>query len=125
MNEKNRIFENLFILELANNHWGSVDRGLKIINDYGKICRYNNVKAAIKLQFRDVSAFIHTSYKGTSENRYIKKTEDTELTKDEFLILVEEIKNVGCIPMATPFDENSVDLCIEFNMPIFKIGGAF
>jgi len=24
------IFENLFILELANNHWGSVERGLKI-----------------------------------------------------------------------------------------------
>jgi len=124
MNEKNRIFENLFVLEVANNHWGSVDRGLKIINDYGKICRYNNVKAAIKLQFRDVGAFIHSSYKGTSKSRYIKKTEDTELTKNEFLMLIEEIKNVGCIPMATPFDENSVDLCIEFDMPIFKIASS-
>ena len=27
------IFENLFVLELANNHWGKLDRGLKIIRD--------------------------------------------------------------------------------------------
>ena len=29
-----QIFENLFVLELANNHWGSLDRGLKIIRDH-------------------------------------------------------------------------------------------
>jgi len=48
------LFENLFVLELANNHWGSVERGLKIVQDHGTVCRYNNVKASIKLQFRDV-----------------------------------------------------------------------
>ena len=26
---KNEIFENLFVLELANNHWGSIERGKK------------------------------------------------------------------------------------------------
>lgn len=25
-----RLFENLFVLELANNHWGSLDRGLSM-----------------------------------------------------------------------------------------------
>ena len=30
--EKNKIFEDLFVLELANNHWGDVNRGLKIIS---------------------------------------------------------------------------------------------
>lgn len=118
------LFENLFVLELANNHWGKLDRGLKIVRDHAAVVRFNNVKAAIKLQFRDVDEFIHPSFKGDTDNRYIKKTEDTKLTKVEFTRLVEEIKYLGCIPMATPFDEASVDLCVEFNMPIIKIASS-
>lgn len=45
----NDIFENLFILELANNHWGRMDRGLRIVNDFAQVVRFNNVRAAIKL----------------------------------------------------------------------------
>ncbi len=26
-------FEDLFVLELASNHWGKIERGLKIVND--------------------------------------------------------------------------------------------
>ena len=118
------IFENLFVLELANNHWGKIDRGLKIIRDHAAIVRFNNVKAAIKLQFRDVDAFIHPDFKGTSEQRYIKKTEDTKLSRNDFARMVEEIRNLSCIPMATPFDEASVDLCVEFDMPIIKIASS-
>ena len=43
------LFENFFVLELANNHWGKLERGLKIIREHAAIVRYNNVKAAIKL----------------------------------------------------------------------------
>lgn len=118
------LFENLFVLEMANNHWGSVERGLKLIHDHGTIVRFNNIKASIKLQFRDVDEFIHQDFKGAADNRYIKKTQDTKLSKEEFSRLVEEIKNVGCIPMATPFDEASVDLCLEFDMPIIKIASS-
>ena len=118
------IFENLFVLELANNHWGSVERGLKIIRDFGTIVRYNNIKAAIKLQFRDVDNFIHPEFKGNQESRYIKKTEATKLSKEEFARLIEEVKNVGCIPMSTPFDEASVDLCVDFDLPIIKVASS-
>lgn len=118
------LFENLFVLEMANNHWGSVDRGLKLIRDYGSVVRFNNVKAAIKLQFRDVDSFIHESYRGNEDMRYIKKTEATKLTRDEFAILVAEIRRVGCIPMATPFDERSVDLCVQFDFPIIKVASS-
>lgn len=123
-NRSKEIFENLFVLELANNHWGQVDRGLKIIRDHGSIVRYNNVKAAIKLQFRDVEEFIHEDFKGYKNHRYIKKTEATKLRKKDFARLIEAIKNVSCIPMATPFDEVSVDLCSEFEMPIIKIASS-
>ena len=118
------LFENLFVLELANNHWGKLERGLKIIRDHAAIVRYNNVKAAIKLQFRDVDEFIHPEFRGNQELRYIKKTQDTKLTRDDFARMVEEIRHLSCIPMATPFDEASVDLCIEFDMPIIKIASS-
>jgi N-acetylneuraminate synthase len=118
------LFENLFVLEVANNHWGSIERGLKIIRDYGAVVRYNNVKAAIKLQFRDVDNFIHPDFRGVDDIRYIKKTEATKLSPSEFQILVDEIRNVGCIPMATPFDERSVDLCEHFNFPIIKVASS-
>lgn len=118
------LFENFFVLELANNHWGKLDRGLKIIRNHAAIVRYNNVKAAIKLQFRDVDEFIHPEFKGNTENRYIKKTEDTKLNRSDFARMVEEIRYLSCIPMATPFDEASVDLCVEFDMPIIKIASS-
>jgi len=118
------IFENLFVLELANNHWGKLNRGLKIIRDHGAVARVNGIKAAIKLQFRDVDEFIHPEFKGNTELRYIKKTEDTKVSKEDFAKMIEEIKNLSCIPMATPFDERSVDLCIEFGMPIIKIASS-
>lgn len=118
------LFENLFVLELANNHWGKVDRGLKIIRDFGTIVRFNNIKAAIKLQFRDVDSFIHPEFKGNQESRYIKKTEATKLTKEEFARLLEEVRKVGCLPMATPFDEASVDLCVDFDLPIIKVASS-
>jgi len=118
------LFENLFVLELANNHLGSLNRGLKIIQDHASIVRFNNVKAAIKLQFRDVDEFIHPDFKGDEQHRYIKKTEATKLTKEEFVLMVEAIKKLSCIPMATPFDEGSVDLCVEFGMPIIKIASS-
>src|SRR4051812_5323415 len=92
------LFENLFILELANNHWGKVDRGLKIIRDHGTVCRFNNVKAAIKLQFRDVDQFVHRDFQGTKEHRYISKTEATKLSRDDFARMVAEIRNISCIP---------------------------
>lgn len=125
ISQKDRdLFENLFVLELANNHLGKLERGLKIINDHARVVRFNNVKAAIKLQFRDVDEFIHPEFKGNTSYRYIKKTEDTKLSKPEFTRMVEEIRHLGCIPMATPFDEASVDLCIEFDMPIIKIASS-
>ncbi len=118
------IFENLFVLELANNHWGDLDRGLKIVRDFATVARVNSVRTAIKLQFRDVDSFIHPSFKGFTDSRYIKKTEATKLSIDEFKCLIDEIANCGCIPMATPFDEASVDLCRTFDLPIIKIASS-
>jgi N-acetylneuraminate synthase len=118
------IFEELFVLELANNHWGNVERGLHIIKEFGTVVRYNNVHAAIKLQVRDVETFIHKDFLSREDIRYIKKTLDTRLSRDELATLVEAIRRSGCVRLATPFDEKSVELCIELGIEIIKIASS-
>jgi N-acetylneuraminate synthase len=118
------IFQDLFVLELANNHWGRVDRGIKIISSFAQLVRYHNVRATIKLQFRDVETFIHKDYRDREDIRYIKKTLDTRLSKKDYSILIQEVKNSGCLTSATPFDEASVDLCRELDLDIIKLASS-
>jgi len=118
------IFEDLFVLEMANNHWGSLERGLRIVSAFAQVARFNNVRAAIKLQFRDVDSFIHKHFRTRTDIRYIGKTLDTRMTPEDFAILVKAIRQASCIPMATPFDEKSVDLCCELGIPIIKLASS-
>jgi sialic acid synthase SpsE len=120
----NDIFDELFVLEVANNHLGDVQRGLKIIGNYAQVVRFNNVRAAIKLQLRDVDSFIHKDFRLRDDIRYIKKTLDTRLKPEDFATLVQAIRTASCIPMATPFDESSVDFCCELGIPILKIASS-
>ena len=119
-----KIFEDLFILEMANNHWGKLERGLKIIQEFSTIVRFNNVRAAIKLQFRDVDSFIHKDFRDNKDIRYIKKTLDTKMDVEHYATMVEAIKKAGCIAISTPFDEKSVDLCVNVGIEIIKIASS-
>lgn len=121
---KNEIFDGLFVLELANNHLGDLQRGLSQVEEFSQVVRFNNVKAAIKLQFRDMDTFVHPDYVGSKDVKYIKKTTEKKLSKKEYKTLVDKIVSSGCIPMSTPFDESSVDLCQEFNLPIIKVASS-
>ena len=118
------IFDELFVLELANNHWGDLTRGLRIVKEFSTVVRYNDIRAAIKLQFRDVDNFIHKDFRDRTDIRYVKKTLDTRLTRDEIAALVEAIRRNNCIRMATPFDEASVDLCEDLGIEIIKIASS-
>lgn len=112
------------MLEMTNNHQGSLQRGLEIVREHSRVVRFNNVRAAIKLQFRDIESFVHKDFRGRADIRYVKRIQDTRLSKDDYGQLVQAIVKSGCIPMATPFDEKSVDWCVEFKMPIIKIASA-
>lgn len=120
----NDIFDELFVLEVANNHLGDLQRGLKIISNYAQVVRFNNVRAAIKLQLRDVDSFIHQDFHQRDDIRYIKKTLDTRLKPEDFATLVQAIRDASCIPMATPFDETSVDFCSELGISVLKIASS-
>ncbi len=118
------IFEDLFVLEMANNHLGSLERGIKIVSAFAQVVRFNNVRATIKLQFRDVDTFIHRDFVDRQDLRYVKKTLDTRLTDEDYANLVKAIRQAGFIATATPFDERSVDLCSNLGIPIIKIASS-
>src|SRR5665213_378880 len=118
------LFNDLFVLELANNHRGDVDRGLKIVDDFGRVVRSNGVHAAIKLQFRDVDSFIHKHHRERQDVRYIKKTAATHMSWENLRTLVDAIRAAGMVTMVTPFDETSVDKCVEFGVQILKIASS-
>ncbi len=118
------VFENLFVLEMTNNHQGKLERALEIVREHSRVVRFNNVRAAIKLQFRDIDSFVHKDFRDRTDIRYVRRVLETRIEKAGYAKLVEAIRKSGCIPMATPFDEKSVDLCVEFNLPIIKIASA-
>jgi N-acetylneuraminate synthase len=124
MSRQNAPFTNLFVLELANNHWGSVKRGKQIIKEHAYVVRQHSIKAAIKLQFRDVPTFVHKDFRERDDIRYVAKTTKTELSPDELGELVREVRRYGLTAMATPFDETSVGWCREFDLDIIKLASS-
>lgn len=116
----------LFIFELANNHNGSVERGIKIITDINEQVRnyrqYFNF--AFKLQYRNLDTFIHPEFKNKNDIESIKKFNDTKLSEDELFTLKNEITKQGFISICTAFDEDSVDLIEKQGYDIIKIASC-
>ncbi len=117
-------FEDLFIFEMANSHQGSVEHGIDIIKAMGKIARKYNIKAAVKLQYRDLSTFIHPDYKGRTDVPHIPRFESTRLNYEQFSQLIDAIREEGMITMSTPFDETGVDWCMDQGVDIIKVASC-
>jgi sialic acid synthase SpsE/quercetin dioxygenase-like cupin family protein len=121
---KNISFEKLFIFEMANNHMGDVEHGLRIIRELDKVRQDFAFTCAIKLQYRDIDTFIHPDYKNNYEFKYIKRFSETRLSDKEFLRLKEEAEKLGFLLICTPFDENSVDKIVNHKFDIIKIASC-
>jgi len=115
------IFKDLFIFEMANNHQGSVEHGLKIINSMGKIARTHGIRAGVKFQFRDLDTLVHPDYRNREDVKHIPRFLSTRLTSNDFLILVGAVRDEGMITISTPFDEPSVRQCLDHGIQIIKI----
>ena len=102
------ILEDLIIFEMANSHQGSIEHGIAIIREMGKIARVNKVHAAVKLQYRDLNTFIHQDARGKKDVPHVLRFEETRLEYDDFCVLIEEIRKEGLVTMSTPFDEKGV-----------------
>lgn len=115
-------FQGLFIFEMANNHQGKLEHGLRIIREISEVAKRAGVRGAIKLQFRELNTFIHPDYRQDRKNKHIPRFLSTRLKEEEFAVLVKEIKSQGMITISSPFDEPSVNLIEKLEIEIIKIG---
>jgi len=120
----NKIPENLFVLEMANNHMGDIEHGIKVIRAFGEVCKKYPFKVAFKLQYRDLDSFIHPAMRGRDDVKYIKRFSETRLSRADFDRLVSEMRGQGFLVMATPFDEASVAIIEEQNLDFVKIASC-
>lgn len=124
MKERRQIFENLFIFEMANSHQGSVEHGLDIIHEMGKIARKYNIKAAVKLQYRNLDTFLHPDVIHKKNVKHVDRFLSTRLNYEQFSQLIDAIREESMIPMVTPFDEDSVDWCMDQGVDILKVASC-
>jgi sialic acid synthase SpsE/quercetin dioxygenase-like cupin family protein len=117
-------FDELFVLDLANNHQGDVAHGLRIISELGKVTRNASVRAGLKFQFRNLDTFIHPDHKDGSQNKHVPRFLGTRLAPADYRQLADAVKQEGMITIATPFDESSVDLITDLDIDIVKIASC-
>ena len=117
-------FDNLFVLDLANNHQGDLNHAKKIISDFSRAIKKFEIKATIKFQFRQLSSFIHPEHESLPINKHINRFQETELSLDDYKILFEFIKSKDLLTCCTPFDEESVKIIKEMDFDVVKIASC-
>lgn len=119
-----KIYEKLFIFEMANNHSGDVDHGIRVIAEVGAVAKKYNFRFALKFQYRNLDTFIHPDFKGRDDIKYVKRFSETALSEGDFLKMKKEIHDQGMLSICTPFDEESVDRIIKHDYDIIKIASC-
>lgn len=117
-------FKNLFVLDLANNHQGSVEHGLNVIRSMGEVVQKQGVRAGIKFQFRQMNTFIHPDHHVGSDNKHVPRFMSTWLQVDDYKTLFAEVRSQGMQTICTPFDEESVDVIEDIGFDIIKIASC-
>lgn len=116
-------FKDLFVLDIANNHQGNLEHGLKIINQHSEVIQKRGVRAGFKFQFRNLETFIHKDFL-ESNIKHIKRFNETKIPDDDYKKLLKEIKKQNLYSICTPFDEESVDKILDFGFDILKIASC-
>lgn len=124
MTKQNPIYQKLFVLEMANNHQGSVEHGKRVIKEMKAICDDFPFRFAFKLQYRNLKTFIHADFRDREDIKYVKRFRDTELTEQQLLELKKAIDEAGFTSMCTPFDEESVSWIEEHGFDLLKIASC-
>lgn len=114
----------LLVLDLANNHNGSLEHGKRIISEVAKLKNPKSFPIAVKFQYRDLPNFIHPDYRTRRDLKYVDRFLSTQLTWDEFKELKDFATSLGLLTACTPFDEFSVGKIIEHGFDILKIASA-
>ena len=114
----------LIILDIANNHDGSLEHGKKIIREAAEVAKKFKFQVGIKFQYRNLDTFIHSDFKDRRDIKYVERFLSTKLDWNQFKELKNEVEIRGLISVCTPFDELSVSKILEHQYEILKIASA-
>ena len=112
-----------YVFEMANNHQGSVEHAKRIIDEFAALAKEEKIKAAIKLQFRQLDTFVHKDFR-ESDLKFVKRFNSTRLSKEEFQTIIQYIHEKGLISMATPFDNESLQWLDDLDVSIVKVASC-
>ena len=115
----------LFIFEMANNHSGSVEHGLRIVKAMQEASRDFPFSFAVKLQYRDIDTFIHPDYKNRTDLKFVKRFSETRLSWDDYKRIKDAIVDAGMLAICTPWDEISVGKIEEHGYDFIKIPSCY
>jgi sialic acid synthase SpsE/mannose-6-phosphate isomerase-like protein (cupin superfamily) len=115
----------LFIYEMANNHMGDVEHGIRIIQELKSVSEGFPFTFAVKLQYRDIETCIHPDYKNRMDMKYVKRFTETALSWDQYKTLKDAIVDAGFLSICTPWDEVSVDKIVEHGYDFIKVPSCY
>jgi sialic acid synthase SpsE/mannose-6-phosphate isomerase-like protein (cupin superfamily) len=119
------IMKPLIIFELANNHQGSLEHALKIVNGLEQLKKPHEefFEFAVKFQFRDLDTFLDPA-SDPSSNKHIARFHSTQLDDFEWSSLTQAVRDKGFLPLTTPFDEQSVETASNLGFSTLKIASC-
>lgn len=118
------IFDNLYVLDLANNHFGDTKHAKYVIDNFDKVIKKFKIKAAIKFQFRDLDTFVHKSEINNKDNKYVQRFLSTKLSFEKFFELKKYLDKKKILSACTPFDEASIYQIEKMKFDILKIASV-
>ena len=114
----------LYIFEMANNHMGSVDHAKNIVDEFSSLAKERKLTAGVKLQFRNLDTFIHPDFQQRNDLKYVKRFNETRLSKEQFKEIIDYIKASGLLAITTPFDNESIPMTSELNLDVLKVASC-
>jgi sialic acid synthase SpsE/mannose-6-phosphate isomerase-like protein (cupin superfamily) len=115
----------LFVFEIANNHMGDVEHGIRIIQELKGVSEGFPFAFCVKLQYRDIDTCIHPDYQGRYDLKYVKRFSETRLSWEQYKQIKDAIVDAGFLSMCTPWDELSVDMIVEHGYNFMKVPSCY
>ena len=115
----------LFILEMANNHMGDVEHGIRIVRELREACAGFPFRVAVKLQYRHIPDFIHPDYRERMDLKFVKRFSETALSWENYRRLKDAIVEHGFLAICTPWDDLSVEKIVEHGYDYIKVPSCY
>ncbi len=115
----------LFIYEMANNHMGDVEHGIRIVRELKAASEGFPFDFCVKLQYRDIATCIHPAYQARYDLKYVKRFSETHLSWDKYKQIKDAIVEAGFLAMCTPWDEVSVGKIVEHGFDFMKVPSCY